>query len=173
MNFDQAFDILIDPNHEGGFSMDPHDPGNWTGGKVNAGVCKGTKFGISAASYPALDIANLSRDDVKPIYQHDYWGRAGCDFVPDPIKYDLFDMAVNSGQGNAIRTLQRAVGANPDGVFGQETAVALSSADPVKLHAKFNGARLHFLTQLDDNRWVNEGRGLINRVGNNLLMGQT
>ena len=173
MDFNAAFDILIDPDHEGGFSMDPHDPGNWTGGKVNAGTCKGTKFGISAASYPTLDIQNLTRDQAKLIYQHDFWGRAGCDSAPDAIKFDLFDMCVNSGQGNAIRTLQRALGVTADGVFGQETAVALSNADGAKLHAKFNGARIHFLTQLDDNRWVNEGRGLMNRVGNNLLMGQT
>lgn len=35
MNFDQAFDRLL--GNEGGLSMDPNDPGNWTGGHVGVG----------------------------------------------------------------------------------------------------------------------------------------
>ena len=38
--------------HEGGFQGMPDDPGNWTGGRLGDGTLKGTKFGISAASYP-------------------------------------------------------------------------------------------------------------------------
>ena len=32
MNFDKAFKLLI--GHEGGFTDNRSDPGNWTGGKV-------------------------------------------------------------------------------------------------------------------------------------------
>ena len=56
-DFKQAFDLLI--GHEGGYTNNPNDPGNWTGGKVNSGTLRGTKYGISAASYPTLDIKNL------------------------------------------------------------------------------------------------------------------
>lgn len=55
--------------YEGGYSSNRKDPGNWTGGKVGAGVLKGTKYGIAAHSYPNLDIKNLTLDDVKPIYE--------------------------------------------------------------------------------------------------------
>jgi hypothetical protein len=37
--------------HEGGYSNDPDDPGNWTGGKVGVGRLLGTKFGIAAKGY--------------------------------------------------------------------------------------------------------------------------
>ena len=56
--FDQAFDIVV-LGTEKGYQNDPRDPGNWTGGAVDQGTLRGTNFGISAASYPTLDIARL------------------------------------------------------------------------------------------------------------------
>lgn len=46
ITFEEAFDRLI--GHEGGYSDDPTDNGNWTGGKRGAGLLKGTKYGIGA-----------------------------------------------------------------------------------------------------------------------------
>ncbi len=43
-------------HQEGGLSLDPKDPGNWTGGKVGLGKLLGTKYGIAAASHPGLDV---------------------------------------------------------------------------------------------------------------------
>ena len=60
MTFDEAFERLM--GHEGVLSVDPNDPGNWTGRRVNVGVLRGTKFGISAAQYPDEDIPNLTRE---------------------------------------------------------------------------------------------------------------
>lgn len=165
MNFDQAFEALI--GHEGGLSMDPKDRGNWTGGRVGVGTLKGSKYGVSAASYPALDIANLTLADAKAIYLKDYWGAAGCDAVPDGIKFDLFDMAVNSGQGNAIKVLQRAVDALADGALGPRTLQALNSMAAPRLVARFNGHRLEFMTN-DIVAWPSQGRGWAKRIANNL-----
>ncbi|RYC28946.1 hypothetical protein D3273_26555 [Lichenibacterium minor] len=39
-------------HHEGGSSVDPRDPGNWTGGKRGRGKLVGTKYGIPASSHP-------------------------------------------------------------------------------------------------------------------------
>lgn len=170
MDFDTAFDRLI--GNEGSLSLDPRDRGNWTGGRINLGICKGTKFGISAATYPQLDIANLTSDQARAIYLKDYWQAAQCDLLPDGAKFDTFDMAVNSGVKSAIMTLQRALGITADGVVGQETKSALQNLNPVSFHALFNGARLHFLTgALSDDQWATQGRGLVNRVGNNLMGG--
>ena len=63
MNFDKAFDRLI--GHEGGFTNDSRDAGNWTGGKVGVGKLVGTKFGLSAATYPTLDIKNITIVEAK------------------------------------------------------------------------------------------------------------
>ncbi|KVT60593.1 hypothetical protein WK55_09610 [Burkholderia ubonensis] len=125
--FDQAFALVV--GIEGGFSTDQNDPGNWTGGKVGVGVFKGTKYGISAAAYPNLDIANLTPDDAKAIYGSDYWAACACDRVPWPLALFVFDCAVNQGVGAAKMTLQQALGVTADGVIGPVTLAAAQNAD--------------------------------------------
>jgi len=165
MNFDQAFDRTV--GHEGAFGDLPHDRGNWTGGAEGRGELKGTKYGISAAAYPTLDIKNLTLDDAKTIYRIDYWGPAGCDAVPDAIKADLFDTAVNSGIRTAIKLVQRAVGEIEDGILGPRTLAALQSMPAPRLVARFNAHRLLMLTDIPS--WPAFGKGWARRVANNLL----
>lgn len=153
MNFDQAFEKLI--GHEGGYVDHPADPGG------------ATKYGISRRSYPAEDIPNLTLERAKAIYLRDYWQKSGCDYVPESMRFDLFDMAVNSGVGKAIRTMQDAVGAKADGVVGPNTLMLLDAADPARLRARFNGLRLSFMADLPT--WPRFGRGWAKRVAANLL----
>ena len=168
MNFDQAFALLIDERHEGGaLSTDRNDRGNWTGGQVGLGVFKGSKFGISAMSYPNEDIANLTPERAKALYARDFWGPAGCDALPDDLRFDVFDMAVNSSPRLALRTLQRAVGEAIDGLLGPRTLQAIQSMPVARVVSRFNGARLMFLT--DAPGWVYEGRGWARRIAANLL----
>ena len=152
MMFDDAFDKLI--SHEGGYVNDSRDPG------------LETKFGISKRSYPAEDIKGLTLERAKAIYRRDFWGVAGCDAVPDAIKFDLFDMAVNSGPVTAIKTLQRSVGVTPDGLLGPITLQALNSTPAPRLVARFNGNRLDFMTDLKN--WPVFGKGWAKRVASNL-----
>lgn len=126
----EVFDRLID--HEGNFTDNPKDDGNWTGGKEGLGELKGTKFGISAAAYPHLDIKNLTLDDAKAIYLRDYWNRLRCDELGAPLDEYTFDIAVNSGQGRAARILQGAVGALRDGAVGPKTIAAVRSKPPME-----------------------------------------
>lgn len=168
MNFDEAFAQLIDERHEGAeVSTDRNDKGNWTGGQVGLGVFKGSKFGISAASYPNEDIANLTIDRARELYKRDFWGPAGCDAIPDQLRFDYFDMAVNSGPRNAVKTLQRAVGQVVDGAMGPKTLQDVQSMPVLRLVARFNGARLMFLT--DASGWASQGRGWTKRVATNLM----
>jgi lysozyme family protein len=97
-NFDYAFDIVAGPNVEGGLSMDPQDRGNWTGGEVGKGTLKGTNRGISAARYPDEDIANLTSDRVKFLYNRDYWQPYKLDTVEWGKALIIFDSAVNGGK---------------------------------------------------------------------------
>ena len=158
MTFDQAFDRLI--QHEGGYvSAEQAKRNNDPGGE--------TKFGISKRSYPAEDIAGLTLDRAKAIYRRDFWGPAGCDAVPDGIKFDLFDMAVNSGVSRAVRTLQAAVGETQDGVLGPRTLQAINSMPAPRLAARFNGARLDFMTRLQN--WPENSRGWARRIASNLM----
>jgi hypothetical protein len=97
---------------ESGYQNVHNDAGNWTGGKVGVGELKGTNFGISAASYPNLDIKNLTRQQANDIYRRDYWIASGADQLPWPACLIVFDTAVLHGVGTAKAWLQE-VGANP------------------------------------------------------------
>lgn len=165
MDFDTAFSQVVD--NEGALSMDPRDRGNWTTGVVNSGTLKGSKYGISAMSYPNLDIENLTLDQAKSIYQRDYWSLAGCEMVPDGIKFDLFDMAVNSGVKAAIRALQTAIGSTPDGVIGSDTLMHVRDMPADRLVLRFNGSRLKSMTQMG--AWESQGKGWANRIADNLM----
>ena len=90
MGFDRAFEETI--SLEGGFSRDPDDNGNWTGGRKGLGELKGTKYGISAAQYPSLDIENLTPHGAKEIYRRDYWNPLRLDSIDnEAIQEDVFD----------------------------------------------------------------------------------
>ncbi|WP_298281290.1 glycoside hydrolase family 108 protein [Acidocella sp.] len=149
---------------EGGFTADPADSGNWTSGVVGAGELRGTKFGISAAAYPALDIANLTLGQAEAIYQADYWPKIRGDELPLPVARATFDAAVNSGAGRAIQWLQSAAGVAPDGQLGPVTMAAIQAADPVPLAVDALAARLQFLGSLAV--WERYGLGWARRVLN-------
>lgn len=154
MNFDDAFTALI--GNEGGYSKNPADPGGET------------KFGISHRAYPGEDIANMTLARAKEIYARDYWGPAGCDAVADGLKFQLFDMAVNSGVRPAIQALQHAAGATADGVLGPATLQLLQSIPAPRLVARFNGYRLDLLADL--NTWPAFSRGWAKRIASNLKL---
>jgi lysozyme family protein len=150
--FDQCFDKLI--SHEGGYVNDPRDPGGET------------KFGISKRAYPQVDIKNLTLDAAKAIYKRDYWDRAQCDKLPPQVAYLLFDAAVNSGIGQAIRFLQRAVNLADDGVIGPMTLAAVGRSDAEAISARFLGQRLEFMTKLTT--WDTFGKGWARRIADQL-----
>lgn len=152
MNFDQAFERLI--GHEGGYVNDPRDPG----GETN--------WGISKRAYPDVDIKALTMDAAKAIYRRDYWAPVRADELPDSVRFDVFDAAVNHGVSQAAKWLQRAAGAQPDGVIGAQTVAAARNAGE-QLAAHFNGYRLKFYT--DSGNWTVYGKGWTRRVASNLL----
>lgn len=164
MNFDQAFDRLI--GHEGKLSLDPKDRGNWTSGKIGVGELRGSKFGISAAAYPHLDIKNLSLHQARQLYLTDYWERSGAEHYDGAIGYQVFDAAVNSGIENAVRFLQRAVRVIDDGDIGPRTIAAIQGMTVTDVLARFNAQRLRFMT--NTSAWESQGRGWARRIATNL-----
>ena len=163
ITFDEAFDRLI--SHEGGYSDDPRDSGNWTGGAQGVGQLKGTKFGIAACSYGYLDIKNLSLEDAKSIYRRDFWDVCGA--AHPAVKFQLFDASVNHGRGNAIRFLQRAVKVAADGDWGVKSQAALESMEANDVLLRFLAYRLKFWASLQ--KFDIYGRGWTNRGADNLL----
>jgi lysozyme family protein len=145
-DFNRAFENVI--GVEGGFSDDAKDPGNWTGGKEGIGKLNGTKYGVSAAAYPSLDINSITLDDAKAIYHRDYWQVISGDEFPFSIANALFDCAVNSGCASAAKLLQRSLGITSDGKIGKLTIAAAQAKDPTELLIDFLTARAVFYARL-------------------------
>lgn len=117
--FDACFALVV--GNEGGLVSDPNDPGGTT------------KYGISQAAFPHLNIASLTLDQAKAIYLADYWQRIRGDEIPPPVALAVFDSAINSGVGAATRWLQEAAGVAVDGFIGPQTLAAAARADPAVL----------------------------------------
>lgn len=161
--------ILRILSHEGGYSSDRTDPGNWTGGRVGAGKLVGTKYGIAANTYPHLDIKNLTWAQAVEIYRTDFWLASRADRLPPSVGFQLLDGAVNSGIRQATRWLQRAVKVADDGIIGPVTKRAVAAADPADIVMRFLAERLDFLTGLRN--WPDHGRGWARRIAANLRYG--
>lgn len=155
MNFDEAFDRLI--GHEGGYANHPSDPGGETMWGVTARVARANGF--------TGDMRDLPRDKAKQIYHDLYWTPVKADQLPEAVRFDVFDAAVNSGVSQAVKWLQRVVGATPDGQIGPATLAAATAAGPL-IGARFNGVRLQFMTDLPT--WGAFGKGWARRVAGNL-----
>lgn len=162
MNFFEttAFPWVV--GEEGVLSLDPRDRGNWTGGHEGVGVLKGTKYGVSAAAYPDLDIANLTLQQAHDIARFKYWTPAGCDQLPQGVALCVFDFAYNAGVHESVMVLQRALSVPRDGVFGPHTLAAVQSEDPRIVVSKFTDRRIEAYRQMP--QWDIDGAGWRNRA---------
>lgn len=170
--FDDAFAALI--GVEGGYSDNPRDPGNWTGGRIWVGELKGTKYGISAASYPHLDIKHLSLEDAKAIYHRDFWLRYGLDRLPGPIAAEIFEQIVNMPTKRAVENAQRACNylsvddeITVDGILGPVTRAALEKwarKNPRALLLALNGEQYVYYRSLPPSLRREFGVGWLRRL---------
>jgi lysozyme family protein len=115
---------------EGGYTSNPADPGNWTGGACGIGVCAGTAFGISAAAYPQIDIKDLTQAQAGIMMKADYWDKVNGDELPIGIDLVVFDFAVNAGPSASAMQLQGLLKVEQKGGIGPVTLAALARHDP-------------------------------------------
>lgn len=159
-NFSPSVKLVL--KSEGKFSTDFNDPGNWTYGKVGKGDMKGTKYGISAAAWPLLDIQNLTALQAVEIYKKHYWDEIKGDDLPLGLDYFMFDFAVNSGVNRASMYLQEAVGATQDGIIGNKTLERVRQQDELNIIIDMALDRLLFMRSLS--AWSSQGNGWTNRM---------
>lgn len=114
--FDRGFTWIL--RWEGDYSDHPAD----RGGK--------TKYGISAAAHPGLDIEALTKTQARSIYHDDYWLSARCNRMPERLDIVAFDTAVLHGPKMAIVLLQQSLGVAADGIYGPVTNRAAWQAEP-------------------------------------------
>lgn len=152
MDFETAIGKVL--HHEGGYSDHADDPG----GKTRYGITEAVARRIGYRG----DMRELPLDLAKRIYRSEYWDAVRADEMPPQVRYVLFDAAVNSGVGQAIRWLQRAAGVEADGAIGPRTMAAINALDGSGLKARLLAQRLRMMTTLDN--WPSFSRGWARRI---------
>jgi lysozyme family protein len=154
-NFENAVELVL--KSEGGFVNDPQDHG----GATNFGVTLKAWSEYVNREVGVQEIKDLTPLMVKPFYKRKYWNPAGCETLPKGVDYAVFDFAVNSGVKRAIITLQKAIGADADGVLGSITQALVKQFDPLELLDKFSEEKKKFYQGLNQPRFE---KGWLNRV---------
>lgn len=146
--------------HEGGKVDHPKDPG----GRTNQGVTQRTYNAYrTGQSLPRRDVFLMADQERDAIYKLQYWDAIQGDKLPVGVDYVLFDGAVNSGAGQSIKWLQRALGVKADGVIGQMTLAAVDAhPDYDRLIGDIIERRFTFLAALKT--WNTFGKGWTSRL---------
>lgn len=142
--FEPAIEITL--RHEGGYYHNPK-----TGEHANFGITiwllRNLKIlppapRVQAANQYEIDfVKSLTVDEAKDIYRLEFWYKLFLDHIENQtVANHVFDLAVNTGLGEAIKLLQQALNQTPrgiilkvDGVIGVKTITAVNATDPVKL----------------------------------------
>lgn len=159
-NFDKCMIAVL--GWEGGFSNDPSD----RGGATNHGITRATLAAWRGHAVTAEDVGALSQDEAKDIYRANYWRAARCNALPAGLDLIIFDLAVNSGPGRAVRMLQEAVGAEIDGAAGPATMRAVGEMQVGEAIRTVSRLRRVFYRTLADRDPTQEKfiRGWVNRL---------
>jgi lysozyme family protein len=155
-NFDQALALVL--KSEGGYVNHPSDPG----GETNLGVTKRVWEGYVGRACTPGEMKTLTPAMVAPLYRKNYWDVMACDQLPGGVDYAAFDFAVNAGPGQAKKTLQRALGVNPDGAIGPKTIEAIKAANGAHLLREFSAEKEKFYRGLST--FATFGKGWMNRI---------
>ena len=155
-NFDEALKAIL--KHEGGYVHHKLDPG----GMTNLGVTKKVWEAWVGKAVGEKEMRALTPATVAPLYKKQYWDAVKADELPTGLDYLMFDFAINAGPGRAIKTMQKAIGTNPDGAIGSKTMQALKDADQADLIAKFSMEKELFYKSLPT--FATFGKGWMRRV---------
>ena len=158
--------------HEGGRVDDPRDNGGRTAYGVTQRVYDGYR---RRQKREPRDVYEMSQAERDSIYRQQYWNAVKGDELPSGLDYVCFDGAVNSGPGQSIKWLQRALGprytGKVDGVMG---AITLDAIDAHPDHDALIGAicdrRMAFLKRLKT--WKHFKNGWTSRVAQVREIGQ-
>jgi hypothetical protein len=144
--------------HEGGYVFNKLDPG----GMTNLGCTKAVWEEHCGHPVDEKVMRGLTPDDVAPLYKTKYWDKVKGDDLPAGVDYVVFDAAINSGPGRAVKWLQACVGVEVDGSLGPKSLAAVKAFDPKHLISDYSKRRLSFLMDLPT--WDTFGKGWTRRV---------
>lgn len=165
-NYKSSLSLVL--AHEGGFTNNPKDPG----GATNKGVTQAVYDAYRRnKSLPTQSVRLISNTELNDIYKQQYWIVAGCNLLPSGIDYAVFDYAVNSGPGRAIKDLQRTINdvgkemglsVGVDSDFGQQTLDGANRCNNAAFIEAYCARRMKFLRSLKT--FADFGNGWTRRV---------
>ncbi|TPM33744.1 hypothetical protein FJ955_03110 [Mesorhizobium sp. B2-2-2] len=155
-NFARALALVL--KSEGGWSDNPADPG----GATMKGVTLANFRRYVKADATKADLRKISDAQLATVYRRFYWDAvAGAD-LPGGVDYAIFDFAVNSGPGRAVKCLQAVVGAKQDGKIGPDTLAKVKAMMRATVIEEACDQRMAFLKRLPT--WKTFGKGWTSRV---------
>lgn len=152
---------------EAGLVDDPAD----RGGITNYGITMPTLAAHRGGPVTADDIRHLGEQEARDIYAARYIKGPGFDQIESPhLRAVVVDCGVLHGPANAIKMLQRAVGADVDGKLGAQTLGMANMVDGKALGVKVQADRIKFLGRLitNDPTQSKFAAGWMNRVGDQI-----
>jgi len=155
-NFRRALPLVL--KHEGGFVNHPKDPG----GATNKGITLANYRRYVKQDGSIEDLKAIKPDEVERVYKLFYWDAVKADLLPVGVDYAVFDFAVNSGPGRAVKFLQRLAGVTQDGAIGSGTIAAVAAMSPELVINRLCDDRLAFMQGLST--WSTFGKGWGSRV---------
>jgi len=119
------------------------------GGPTMRGITLATYRSAFGAGATAAELRGLTEQGARAIYRKLYVHDPGYEAIGDDVLRALVvDTGVHSGQKNATKMLQRALGIVADGAFGPRTRAAVEAADPDALFDRLLAERMEFLGRL-------------------------
>lgn len=147
---------------EGGWSDHPSDPG----GATMKGVTLKTYSEYLKRPATRENLRGIPDIHLEDIYRTMYWDKVCGDALPRGIDLCVFDFAVNSGPGRAVKVLQTLCKTKPDGVIGPMTIKAINNwfvdSYPSTSIDEYQNARQHYLEALPT--FSTFGKGWTRRV---------
>ena len=141
-NFERALAIVL--RHEGGFVNHPNDPG----GMTNNGITKKVYDAYMEKVTTEQEMRDMPENHVAEIYRKQYWDRVNADSLASGLDLSVFDWAVNSGCGRAVKALQKCVGVKQDGGLGPITLKSVNEHDAEELIEMMSVERETFYRKL-------------------------
>lgn len=135
----------------------PYVRGKWSFMDHPADPGGATMMGITHRVYdawrtirglPSRDVREIEDGEIDAIYYENYWQPIRGDELPNGVDLALFDFAVNSGPGTAVKKLQACLGVTIDGQLGVATMLAIHSANPQNLVERLMAARRAYCRNL-------------------------
>lgn len=142
-DFDTCFDLVMTFD---GFANDRAAGENFA---TTYGVTQMTWAYALSKGIVTDQFDQATKDDCKAIIHALGWNAANCGRLNPGINLMVFNDAVLSGSGHAVRLLQRVVGATEDGVCGPQTIRLANSYPTKRLIADLATADNTYLSSLD------------------------